>query len=140
MLFSTYVSDTNYGHPMRVFFQMSQIFWPIGNIVRISCEVFLGYFREYDLLKFCHCVSLIRDFALLSHFFSKKIFSYILLVFLFGIGTWIWAVDNLRSKNHGSVVLDYSDSEFFVRFPIVRAYYLKILGTKILEISKPLRA
>ena len=29
----------------------------------------LGYFWYYYLLKFCHCVSLVCDFALLSYFF-----------------------------------------------------------------------
>ena len=46
----------------------------------------LEYFRQYYLLKFCHCVSPVRDFALLRHFFCKKLmFSCILQKFLFGI-------------------------------------------------------
>ena len=48
---------------------------------------------------------LVRDFALLSHFFCKRLrFSYILQDFLFGIGIWIWAVEKLRSSHHASVV------------------------------------
>ena len=47
----------------------------------------------------------IHDFALLSHFFWKKLrFSYILQDFLFGSGVWIWAVENLRSSHHAFVV------------------------------------
>ena len=47
--------------------------------------------------------STIRDFALLSHCFCKKLrFSYILQNFLFGI--WIWAVENFRSSHHASLV------------------------------------
>ena len=57
------------------------------------------------LRKFCHCVSLVRDFALLSHFSCKKLrFSYILQDFLFGIGIWIWAVEILRSSHYASIV------------------------------------
>ena len=58
----------------RFFYQISQI----------SCEVFQGiYIGQYCLLK----SSLVCDFALLSHFFCKKIrFSQILQDFLFGYG------------------------------------------------------
>ena len=57
---------------------------------------------------FCHCVFLVRDFALLvSHFFCKKLrFSQILQDFLLGIGIWFWAVENLGSIHHVFVVLD----------------------------------
>jgi hypothetical protein len=38
-------------------------------------------------------------------FFCKKLrFSYILQVFLFGIGIRFWAVENLGSSHHASVV------------------------------------
>ena len=42
---------------------------------------------------------------LLSHFFWKKRrCSYVLQDFLFGIGIWFWAVKNLESSHHVSVV------------------------------------
>ena len=44
----------------------------------------------YYLLKFCHCVSLLRDFASLSHFVCKKL--------------WFCAVENLGSSHRVSVV------------------------------------
>ena len=48
----------------------------------------------------------VGDYALLSHFFRKKLrFSYILQDFLFGIGIWIWVVESLRSSHHAFVVL-----------------------------------
>ena len=69
-------------------------------------------FVYHSQLKFCHCVSPVRDFAF-NHFFSKKLmFSYILQDFLFGIGIWIWAVENLGSSHHASVVrnlMQYED-------------------------------
>ena len=34
------VKAKDYGHPITYFFQISQIFWPIGQIGLISCEVF----------------------------------------------------------------------------------------------------
>ena len=44
-------------------------------------------------------------FALLSHFFCKKLkFSYSLTRFPFGIGIWIWAVENLGYSHLSSVV------------------------------------
>ena len=98
---------TDYGDTMRAFFQLSKRFWPIGKIGRISCEVFQGIFGSYYLLKFCHCVSLVRDFALLSYFFCKKLrFLDILQDFLFGIRIWSWAVENLGSSHHEFVVRD----------------------------------
>ena len=44
----------------------------------------------------------IRDFALLSNFFFKKLrFSYIYRIFyLFGFGIWFWAVESLGSSHH----------------------------------------
>ena len=63
------------------------------------------------LLKFCQCVSLVRDLALLMPFFRQKanifkgLFSYILQDFLLGIGIWFWAVENLGS-HHMSVFRD----------------------------------
>ena len=53
----------------QFFFQISQIFWPIGQIGQLGI---LGYFWYYYLLKFCHCVSLVRDFALLMVSKSRK--------------------------------------------------------------------
>ena len=57
-----------------------------------------------------NCVSLVCDFALLSQFFCKKLSSsnssYILQYFLFGIGIWFWAVENLGSSYHVSTVHD----------------------------------
>ena len=35
-------ADTDHGHPKIVFFQISQIFWPIGQISQIGFEVFKG--------------------------------------------------------------------------------------------------
>ena len=50
---------------------------------------------------------LVFDFALLSQFFCKKLkSSYILQDFLFGIGIWFWAVENLESSHHVSAVRD----------------------------------
>ena len=62
-----------------------------------------------------------RDFTLLSHFSCKKLrFSYILQDFLFGIGIWIWAAENLRSSHHASVVLvcmhDVFQAIFFLKY------------------------
>ena len=63
----------------------------------------LLHFGTY-LLKFCHCVSQVRDFELLCHFFCKTLrFSYI-QDFLFGIELWFFAVENLWSSHHVSVV------------------------------------
>ena len=60
----------------------------------------------YSLLTNFHCVSLVRDFALLSIFSAEsRHFWYILQDFLFGIG--IWAAKNLRSSHHASVVSGY---------------------------------
>ena len=65
----------------------------------------LRYFWSYSLLKSCHCVSLVRDFALLSYFFCKKLrSSWTLQDFLFGVWLWIWAVEILGSNHHASVV------------------------------------
>ena len=70
----------------------------------------LGYFWWYYLLKFCHCVSLVCDFALLIHFFCKKLrLSYILHNFIFGIGICFWAVENLESNHHVSVVCAHAN-------------------------------
>ena len=73
-----------------------------------SAELVLRYFRVFwvelsaQILSLCIC-----NFELLSHFFCKKLgFSYILQDFLFGIGIWIWAVENLRSIHHVSAVCD----------------------------------
>ena len=94
---------TDYGHPMRAFFQISKIFWLIGQTGRISCEVFQDILGSTYLLKFCHCVSLVCIFSLLKHYLCKKLrFSYILQDFLFGIG--IGTVENFRSSQHASVV------------------------------------
>jgi hypothetical protein len=57
-------------------------------------------------------VSLVRDFALLGLFFCKKLrFSYILEDFLFwvGIGIRFWAVENLGSSHHASVVREHTN-------------------------------
>ena len=67
------------------------------------------YFRVFWVVlctcsNFVTCVILVSDFALLCHVFCKKLrFSYIWQDFLFGIGIWIWAVENLRSSHHVSV-------------------------------------
>ena len=47
----------------------------------------------------------VRDLALPSHFFCKELrFSYILQDFSFGIRIWFWAVENLGSNHHVSIV------------------------------------
>ena len=71
---------TDYGHPMRAFFQIYKIFWPIGQIDRITYKVFY-VFLYYYLLKFCNCVSLACDFAVTQPFFLQKakIFSVLLI-------------------------------------------------------------
>ena len=61
-------------------------------IGRISFEVFYG----------------ILGTAIPSPWFLQK--ARILQDFPFGIGLWIWAVENLRSSHHASVVRDYGQS------------------------------
>ena len=94
--------DTDYGHPMRAYFQNTQIFWTIGQICLISCEVLQGILGTYYLLKFCHCVSLVCDFALLIYLFVIKIkFSSILQNFLFGFVLYIiWDIPKQSSCVH----------------------------------------
>ena len=85
--------DTNHkNHALRTpnesfFFQISQMFWPIGQIGRRSFEVFQGILGS----TICSlCVP-----SLLSHFFLQK--TKILQCFLFRIGILIQAVDISRS-------------------------------------------
>ena len=87
----------------------------------------LGYFVQYRLLKFCDCVSLVPDIALLSNCFCKKPrFSYILHDLLFGIGIWIWiwAEENLRSSHHASDGISLR-APFSILFSVaVYTYYI----------------
>ena len=48
------ISLTEYGQPMGLFFQISQIFWAIGQISQISCEVFLGIFAGKTKSRLAH--------------------------------------------------------------------------------------
>ena len=60
----------------------------------------LRHFRVFLVVLSAQCASLVCDFALLNHFFCKKLrFLYILHDFLFGI----WAVQNLGSSHDASV-------------------------------------
>ena len=80
----------------------------IGRLGR-SVEEDVRYFRVFFVVQSAQILSLclIRDFALF--FFCKQlIFSYILQDFLFGIGIWFWAVENLGSSHHMSVVRAYT--------------------------------
>ena len=70
-------------------------------------EKIISTFSDLYLLRFCHCVSLVRDFALFSIFSAERGDFHVLQDFLFVIGTWIWAVENLRSSHHASVVRGY---------------------------------
>ena len=57
------------GLVMRTFFYNIPNNWPILANQWNKFLNTLGYFWWYYLLKFCHCVSLVCDFALLNHFF-----------------------------------------------------------------------
>ena len=85
---------TYYGHLMRAFFKYPEYFG------RSKFWGILGYFY--------HCVSLVRDFALLSHFFSaqyaKLSFHTFYRIFFLGLGYMIWVVENLGSNYQVSVV------------------------------------
>ena len=72
-------------HGLRTldFFYTSQMFG------RISCEVFYGIFGR-TLLKFFHCVFLVRDFALLIFFFLQKVKIFIHFT---GFSIWVSVMD-----------------------------------------------
>ena len=50
------------------------------------------------------CQNLLKSWFTLSHFALGDPVEYILQDFLFGIGIWLWAVENLGSNHHVSVV------------------------------------
>ena len=80
----------DYGHRLRT--PKMSFFSNMYQIGRISFEVFYG----------------ILGSAIPSPWFLQK--ARILQDFPFGIGLWIWAVENLRSSHHASVVRDYGQS------------------------------
>ena len=98
----------------RFFFQMSQIFWPIG---QISIH---RYFRVFWVVLSAEILSLC--IPSLWFFITKPFFLQIAKIFIpftgFGIGTWIWAVENLGSSHHVSVVCDNSYYETAIYFTI----------------------
>ena len=71
---------------------------------RDTVQQFCFESTDLYLLKFFLCASLICDFSLLSHFSKKLRFSYIFQNFLFGFWIWFWALGNLGSSHHVSVV------------------------------------
>ena len=71
----------------------------------------LGIWFFLEEVSFCHCPSLVHDFALISHFIYKKLdFSYILKEYLFGFGVWDLPEKNLGFRHHVSVVRVARDS------------------------------
>ena len=96
-----YLFESNHGirAPMRGFFLFS-------NIVNILADLADRQNKLWDIFaQILSRVSLVHDIALFNHFFCKKLwYSYIPQDFLFGIGIGIWAVENLRSSHHASVV------------------------------------
>ena len=76
---------------------------------------YFGYTSTTYLFKFCHCVSPVRDFELLSHF-------------LFEIVLWFWAVENLGSSHHASIVrVHWQGSRHFSRHITVHFVNLRRL-------------
>ena len=65
-----------------------------------------------------------------SVIFSRKIFSYILQDFLFGIRIWIWAIENLRSCHRASVVLARKQEMNESKIP-TRMLEVSCRGTKV---------
>ena len=70
----------------ELFFQVSQIFWPIGQIGQI---ILWGIFGIFGNIFSTHIVtvSLVLDFPLFSHYFYKKLMFY---WHFKGISIWAW--------------------------------------------------
>ena len=82
------------------FFQISQIFWPTGQIGRIICEVFKDIFGSIICANFVPS----QWFCITKPFFLQKAKIFIHFTEFSRIGIWFWAVENLRSNHHVSVV------------------------------------
>ena len=78
----------------------SNIPYVLTNLADGPNKVFYGTFYSTAYLHiFCHCIFLILDFALVSHFFflkNVKLFIHFTGFFKFGIGILFWAVSVVR--------------------------------------------
>ena len=93
------VQDTNQEHPIRVFFQISQIFWPIGHIGCINCEIFQGTLGRTIRSNF---VTLYPQSEILHHsdIFSANLRYHILQDFLLEIGMQrVWNLVIIRPQS-----------------------------------------
>ena len=86
----------DYGQPMTVFFKCPKYkFLSIGQISPKNFEILQCIFGS--LLKICHCVSLVHDFALLTQpfFFQKaRIFIHLQDFYTFtGFSILVWDMD-----------------------------------------------
>jgi hypothetical protein len=83
---------------MRVFFLISQIFWMIG---QVELELNLLDENENELSRI---------------YIDEISLRYILKDSVSGIGIWIWAVENLQSSHHASIVRE--QSQLYMAWPI----------------------
>ena len=94
---------------------------------------FLSRLTDLYLVILCYCVSIVRKFRSLSHIFCKNLnFLDILPEFLFGFGIRFWAVDNLGSGHHASIVCFFFQT---VHFSLVetKIYYAVLYHCMVLE-------